>query len=66
MSAKLEGCWKLLAVSDGVWKFAGWEAIAERCRAETGEALISSLRELAVANTGGRLLDDFSIILIEP
>ena len=65
MSAKLEGSWKLLVMSDGVWKFAGWEAVAERCRTEVGEALISSLRELAVSNTSGRLLDDFSVILIE-
>jgi len=52
-------------MSDGVWKFAGWEAIAERCRAESEQALISSLREVAVSSTGGRLLDDFSVILIE-
>ena len=65
MSAKLEGSWKLLVMSDGVWKFAGWDAIAEKCRTEAGQALVSSLRETAVSNTGGRLLDDFSVILIE-
>ena len=64
-SAGLNGSWKLLIMSDGVWKFAGWEAIVERCRSESDEALISSLREVAVSNTGGRLLDDFSVILIE-
>ncbi len=65
-SARLDDTWKMLMMSDGVWKFAGWEAIIEMCRAEEEQALISSLREVAVSSTGGRLLDDFSVILIEP
>ncbi|MBC7931361.1 MAG: hypothetical protein H7Z38_12435 [Rubrivivax sp.] len=64
-SARLNDSWKVLVMSDGIWKFAGWEAIVERCRALSEQALISSLREVAVSNTGGRLLDDFSVILIE-
>lgn len=34
-SAKLDSSWKLIVMSDGVWKFAGWEAIVERCRTES-------------------------------
>jgi serine/threonine protein phosphatase PrpC len=64
-SARLGEPWKLLLMSDGVWKYTGWEAIVERYRAESGQALISSLRDVAASNNGGRLCDDFSLILIE-
>ena len=64
-SARLSEPWKLLLMSDGVWKYTGWEAIVERYRREGGQALISSLRDVAAFNNGGRLFDDFSLILIE-
>lgn len=64
-SARLDGSWKVVMMSDGVWKYAGWEAVIERCRAENGQALISSLREFAGSKTGGGLPDDFSIVLVE-
>lgn len=64
-SARLEHEWKLLLMSDGVWKYIGWETIIERCVAASGHELISSLRDVAARNTGGKLLDDFSVILIE-
>ena len=28
-TATLTGAWSVLALSDGVWKYAGWEAIAK-------------------------------------
>jgi serine/threonine protein phosphatase PrpC len=64
-SARLDGSWKVIMMSDGVWKYAGWEAIIERCRAENGQELISGLREVAASRTLGKLSDDFSIVLIE-
>lgn len=64
-SARLDEPWKLLLISDGVWKSIGWETIIERCRADSGNGLISSLRQVAAKNTGGTLLDDFSVILID-
>ena len=64
-SARLEHEWKLLLMSDGVWKYVGWETIIERCSAASGHELISSLREVAAKSTGGTFLDDFSVILIE-
>jgi serine/threonine protein phosphatase PrpC len=64
-SAKLDGSWKVVMMSDGVWKYAGWEAIIERCRAENGQELIKVLREAAASRTRGKLSDDFSIVLVE-
>jgi hypothetical protein len=64
-SARLDEPWKLLIMSDGVWKYAGWDRITERSRSDSGQALVSGVRDGAVATTGGHLLDDFSLILIE-
>ncbi len=64
-SARLNQPWKLLLMSDGVWKFIGWETIIKRCGADSGQELMSSLRDVAAKNTGGTLADDFSLILIE-
>ena len=64
-SARLDEPWKLLLMSDGVWKFIGWETIIKLCGAASGEELMTSLRDVAAKNTGGTLLDDFSLILIE-
>ena len=64
-SARLNPPWKLLLMSDGVWKFIGWETIIKRCGADSGQELMSSLRAVAAKNNGGKLLDDFSLILIE-
>ena len=64
-SARLDQQWKLLLMSDGVWKAIGWETIIARCAAYSGHGLISSLRDAAAKNAGGTLLDDFSVILIE-
>jgi len=64
-SARLGEPWKVLLMSDGVWKYPGWEAIIEKYRAESGQELKSSLRDVAAFNNGGSLFDDFSLILIE-
>jgi serine/threonine protein phosphatase PrpC len=64
-SARLNPPWKLLLMSDGVWKVIGWETIIKRCGADSGQELIPSLREVAAKNSGGTLPDDFSLILIE-
>lgn len=64
-SAMLDGKWKLLVVSDGVWKFTGWDSISQTIKSENGENLIISLHENVISRTK-ELIDDFSIILIEP
>ena len=65
-SARLTEPWKLLFMSDGVWKYAGWDGIIGLCRSVNGQSLVSSLRDMATGATDGRLMDDFSVILIEP
>jgi PPM family protein phosphatase len=65
-SAPLGRDWKVLVMSDGVWKYVGWEKIAEFARQLEGEALIAALREAVASGWGGKLPDDFSLVLVQP
>lgn len=64
-SAALGNAWKLLVMSDGVWKYVGWERIEEMSRQYDGEALIEALRHAAASNWGGKIPDDFTLALFE-
>lgn len=64
-SARLVPPWKLLVVSDGVWKYIGWERLERLIRTEDGSQLIQALRNAAVESKAGRLADDFSVILVQ-
>jgi PPM family protein phosphatase len=66
LSAQLSEPWKLLVVSDGVWKFVGWERMTRLMRSDAGDALVALLRDAAVESSAGRLVDDFSALVIEP
>lgn len=63
-SQKLKAQWKLLVMSDGVWKFVGRDSIIKTCHTANGTDLILSLRESA-AGQSGKLPDDFSMALFE-
>lgn len=63
-SARLNEKWKLILMSDGVWKFADWDTIFQTIKSESGESLISNLRNEVILRTK-EMIDDFSIILIE-
>jgi PPM family protein phosphatase len=60
---KMNGPWKLLIMSDGVWKFAGWETIIQLLRSEKSQGLTAALRGAAAHN--GPLIDDFSLVVME-
>ena len=63
-SARLQPGWTLLVVSDGVWKYVGWEHIAPMAAHYSGPDLIAALRRAAWDASGGRLPDDFGITLL--
>ena len=63
-SARLTPGWTLLVVSDGVWKFVGWESIARMTAQNQGRELVAALRQAASDANGGRLPDDFSLALL--
>jgi PPM family protein phosphatase len=64
-SALPEVPWKLLVVSDGVWKYAGRERIGARLGTHWGKAVIDGLREDVLVGTSGELPDDFTATIIE-
>ena len=63
-SALLEPGWVLLVVSDGVWKYVGWDSISRIAAQKQGQQLIAALRQAALNANGGRLQDDFSVALL--
>ncbi|MBX7220422.1 MAG: protein phosphatase 2C domain-containing protein [Blastocatellia bacterium] len=63
-AAELTAPWKIVAISDGVWKSAGWETIKTTLEQFHGEALLTALRQ-AAGGKSGQLWDDFTVGLIE-
>ena len=57
--------WKVLAVSDGVWKYAGWERVWDCAAKLGGEELIAALQIAARLPLTGEFPDDFTVVLLE-
>jgi serine/threonine protein phosphatase PrpC len=57
--------WRVLAMSDGVWKFAGWDQVVTIASSESGQAVIDSLAARARLPGNGRFQDDFTVVVIE-
>jgi hypothetical protein len=64
-AAKLEKPWAILAMTDGVWKYAGWEAILNIASDENGDDIISSLRNRSRLPYSGRFQDDFTVVVLQ-
>lgn len=62
--SKRAACSPLLLMSDGVWKFVGFERIAQTAWLHRGTELVWQLRELQLAGNAGKLPDDFSLIAV--
>jgi hypothetical protein len=57
--------WRVLVMSDGVWKYVGWDrvvAIASRAR---GPAVIAELQAAARLPGSGHFQDDFTVVVLE-
>ncbi len=57
--------WKLLAMSDGVWKYVGWDRVIEVARRERGAALVAALQRSARLPGSGQFQDDFTVVVLE-
>jgi hypothetical protein len=60
---KPEAPWTALAMTDGVWKFVGWDAIL-RVAAGGADDIVRSLRQGAGLPGGGALQDDFTLVVL--
>jgi hypothetical protein len=63
--AQLVRPWKVLAMTDGVWKYAGWHRIHELAAKLAGEELLAALQSAARMPGNGQFQDDFTVVLIE-
>jgi len=63
-SARLTPGWTLLILSDGAWKYVGWERVVRIASGHQGRELVAALRGAAWDANGGRLPDDFSVALL--
>lgn len=61
---KLIRPWKVLAMTDGVWKYAGWEKIRALGAEFSGEELLSQIQSAARLQSG-QFPDDFTVVLLE-
>lgn len=63
--AKLVRPWRLLVMSDGVWKYAGWAKINETASQIGGPELLVELQDAARLRGTGAFPDDFTVVLLE-
>ena len=57
--------WSVLAMTDGVWKYAGWDAVEDSACELHGQRLIDTLAERARLPNSGRFPDDFTLLVLE-
>jgi len=57
--------WKMLVMTDGVWKYAGWERVIEAARRESGSQLVAVLQQAARSPSNGRFQDDCTVVVLE-
>jgi serine phosphatase RsbU (regulator of sigma subunit) len=55
----------VLVMTDGVWKYAGWEAVKEAARTLHGQELIDAIAARARLPRSGEFQDDFTLIVLE-
>ncbi len=64
-SASLRAPWSVLAMSDGVWKYAGWERLVQVAEVSRGERVVEALQRLARLPRSGQFQDDFTLVVFE-
>ena len=57
--------WKILLMSDGVWKYVGWERVQQLGKTLRSQGLIDALQQAARMKGSGKFQDDFTLIVIQ-
>ncbi len=55
--------WTVAAMTDGVWKYVGWDRIAAALKETRGEAIVNRLLAQARLPRSSTLQDDFTIVV---
>jgi len=63
--ATLKTPWRLVLVTDGVWKYTGVDPIVDTMQTTGGKMLIETLSAAARLPRTGGLQDDFTIVVVE-
>lgn len=63
-AARLSRPWTLLAMTDGVWKYVGWDEMLKVAEATPADNLAPLLLSRARLELSGRLQDDFTLIVL--
>jgi serine/threonine protein phosphatase PrpC len=63
--AELIAPWLILVVSDGVWKYVGWDRLRDLALRNRGQALIDALQQAARLPGSGQFQDDFTVVVIQ-
>jgi hypothetical protein len=64
-AARLTIPWRVLAVTDGVWKYAGWEGVTACASQHAGAEVARAIRSRAALPGSGGLQDDFTVVLFQ-
>jgi serine/threonine protein phosphatase PrpC len=57
--------WTVVVMSDGVWKYVGWEGVVQAVLQERGQRLLETLQSRARLTGSGRFQDDFTLVAFE-
>jgi serine/threonine protein phosphatase PrpC len=57
--------WRILAMTDGVWKYVGWPRVRELATSLGGQELVAALQAAARLPKSGQFPDDFTVVLLE-
>ncbi len=63
-AADLDEGWRVLAVTDGVWKYVGWDQMIGEAQSHLGQAALGEMMGLARLPRSGELQDDFTAVLV--
>jgi serine/threonine protein phosphatase PrpC len=58
--------WRLVVMSDGVWKYAGWDRVTDAAGRLGGDDLLAELQAAARLRGSGRFPDNFTAVVVEP
>lgn len=63
-AAALREPWRVLVMSDGVWKYVGWERLVEVASRASGPDVIAEWQQSARLPGSGRFQDDFTVVVL--
>jgi PPM family protein phosphatase len=56
--------WAVLVMTDGVWKYAGWDSLLQVRPDEAPQRVLDRLRDRAALPVTGDLQDDFTLLIL--